>query len=197
MKKRMTALQSAIDLMQAPSRVRDARSRPLPEEMALLLRIAARDVEALEEAERASGRAREFLRAAALFFIEQILLDPRSDSYRALGGDATTPTADLRRNMALLLRGLHPDLEPQGDNAAAAWRVARAWNDVKTLERRAAYDETLASGGATDRASRRSMRRRRRRVARVHATRGSLGQRGFLLRALLFLLGRGGAAGGA
>lgn len=192
MKARMNALQTAIDLMQAPSRVRVARTRPLPEEIELLLRIAARDAQALGEAERASGRDREFLRAAAMFFIEQILLGPQSDSYRALGGEATTPTAELRRNMALLLRSLHPDLEPQGDNAAAAWRVARAWNDVKTKERRAAYDETLARAGAGESASRRRMRRRRRRrVARVDV------RRGFLLRALLFLLGRGGAAGGA
>jgi hypothetical protein len=189
---RMTALQMAIDLMQAPSRVRVARAKPLPEELELLLRIAARDAQAMSEAVRVSGRDKEFLRAAAMFFIEQILLGPQSDSYRTLGGEATTPTVDLRRNMALLLRSLHPDLEPQGDNAAAAWRVARAWNDVKTPERRAAYDAALAGAGASEIWRRRRTRRRRRRhIARVDV------RRGFLLRALLFLLGRGGAAGGA
>jgi hypothetical protein len=182
-------LQSAIDLMQAPSRVRVARDGPLPEDMLLLLRIAARDEAALAEAEQASGRTRDFLRGAAMFFVEQILLGPRSDSYRTLGGDRTTPPADLRRNMALLLRSLHPDVEPEADGAAAAWRVARAWNDVKTPQRRAAYDETLVAEAAS---TRRRRRRRPRRVTHRLDVRG-----GLLLRALFFLIGRGGAAGGA
>lgn len=156
----------------------------------MLLRIAARDEAALAEAEQTSGRSRDFLRGAALFFVEQILLGPRSDSYRTLGGDRATPSADLRRNMALLLRSLHPDIEPEADGAAAAWRVARAWNDVKTPQRRAAYDETLAADGAPMRRARR--RRKPRRVTHRVDTRG-----GLLLRALLFLIGRGDAAGGA
>jgi DnaJ-class molecular chaperone len=126
-----------------------------------------------------------------MFFVEQILLGPQSDSYRTLGGDRATSSADLRRNMALLLRSLHPDLEPESGGAAAAWRVARAWNDVKTPQRRAAYDATLPSVVVSAPAPSKGRRRRRRRTARVEMRRGSL------LRALLSLFGRGGAAGGA
>jgi hypothetical protein len=190
-KTRTTALQSAIDLVQAPSRVRSARSLPLPDDIELLLRIAARDEEALAQAAQASGRTKEFLHAAAIFFIEQILLGPQSDSYRTLGADPGSSAADLRRNMALLLRSLHPDLEPLSDNAAAAWRVARAWNDVKTPRRRALYDESLACAAAPDPAPRKTMRGRPRRFARVDV------RQGLWTRVLSFLAGRGGAAGGA
>jgi hypothetical protein len=189
---RATALRSAIDLVQAPSRVRVAQSGPLPDDVLLLLRIAARDEEALARAEATSGRTRELLHAAAMFFVEQILLAPRSDAYRILGADSSTPTPDLRRNMALLLRSLHPDVEPNGDGPTAAWRVAQAWNDVKTPERRAAYDASLTQAPA--RPSRRVGGKRRRRLP-APAPRAA--RPGLLLRALLFLFRRGDAAGGA
>ena len=46
--------------------------------------------------------------------------------------------------MALLLRWLHPDLDRHGERSVFAARVTRAWNDLKTQERRAAYDRVEA-----------------------------------------------------
>jgi hypothetical protein len=43
--------------------------------------------------------------------------------------------------MTLLLRLLHPDLDSKGELSVFAARVTRAWNDLKTPERRAAYDQ--------------------------------------------------------
>ena len=86
------------------------------------------------------GRSRETVREAAAFFIEQILLFPDADSYRVLGARPEATNGELRRNMALLLRWLHPDLDRQGERSVFAARVTRAWNDLKTQERRAAYD---------------------------------------------------------
>ena len=84
------------------------------------------------------------MRDAAAFYIEQILLAPESDSYRVLGGGPQTSSGDLRRNMALLLKWLHPDMERNGSGNSArsmfAGRVTLAWEDLKTAERRAAYD---------------------------------------------------------
>ncbi|HET7447654.1 MAG TPA: hypothetical protein VFJ49_07050, partial [Methyloceanibacter sp.] len=75
---------------------------------------------------------------AARFFIEQVLFHPQADSYRVLGARPQASTGELRRNMALLLRWVHPDHD-QGERSIFARRVMRAWNDLKTDEQRAAY----------------------------------------------------------
>ena len=132
----------AIDLMRAPSQVPLVRSAPLPDGVLTLLRIAAGDEEATSQAIAATGRSRETVREAAAFFIEQILFYPEADSYRVLGARPEASNSELRRNMALLLRWLHPDHDPQGERSVFASRVTRAWNDLKTQERRAAYDRS-------------------------------------------------------
>jgi hypothetical protein len=134
------ALRAAIDLLHVPSRVRALRSTPLPHGIPFLLEIAAGDADAEAQAVTLTGRDPSVVRRAAAFFIEQILLAPDADSYRVLGASKTADPTDLRRNMALLLRWLHPDKDPQNDRSLFAARVTRAWNDLKTPERRAAYD---------------------------------------------------------
>jgi hypothetical protein len=87
-----------------------------------------------------TGRSAKFLREAAAFFIEQVLLHPEADSYRVLGAGGKASNEELRRNMALLLRWLHPDRSSEGMRTVFASRVTNAWNNLKTPERRAAYD---------------------------------------------------------
>jgi hypothetical protein len=106
-----------------------------------LLRIAAGDEEAIGEATEIAGQSRDVVREAVAFFIEQILLSPDADSYRVLGANPEATSTELRRNMALLLRWLHPDLDPYTGRSVFATRVTLAWNDLKTCERRAAYDQ--------------------------------------------------------
>jgi hypothetical protein len=136
-----TALGVAIDLLHMPSRVRLVRAAPLPAGVLNLLRIAVGDEEAIREATELAGRSRDAVREAVAFFIEQILLSPDADSYRVLGASPEATSAELRRNMALLLRWLHPDLDPCAGRSVFATRVTLAWNDLKTLDRRAAYDQ--------------------------------------------------------
>jgi hypothetical protein len=136
-----TALGIAIDLLHMPSRVRIVRAGPLPVEVPDLLRVAAGDEEAIRQATEITGRSRGVVREAVTFFIEQILLAPDADSYRVLGASPEATGAELRRNMALLLRWLHPDLDPRAERSIFATRVTLAWNDLKTLDRRAAYDQ--------------------------------------------------------
>jgi hypothetical protein len=133
----------AVDLLHMPSQVRSVRSAPLPDDVLILVRIAAGDEEATREAAESAGRPRYVVREAAAFFIEQVLLHPGADSYRVLGARPEAPYGELRRNMALLLKWLHPDSDRQGQRAVFATRVTRAWNDLKTQERRAAYDRSL------------------------------------------------------
>jgi hypothetical protein len=135
------ALKVAIDLLHVPSQVRLVRSAPLPDGVVALLRIAAGDAEAEDAAAALTDRPHDVVRRAAAFFIEQILFAPHADSYRVLGASPQATAGELRRNVAFLLRWLHPDLDPQGERAIFIGRVTAAWNDLKTAERRAAYDK--------------------------------------------------------
>lgn len=133
------ALKIAIDLLHVPSRVRLYRSEPLPEGVSTLLRIVTDDAE-VRAAAAATDRPPEVVRRAAAFFIEQILFAPDADSYQVLGAGPQASSTELRRNMGLLLRWLHPDLDPRGERSIFIGRVTAAWNDLKTPERRADYD---------------------------------------------------------
>lgn len=135
------ALKIAIDLVHVPSQVRVFRSEPLPDDVLMLLRIAAGDEETEHTAVALTGRSPETIRRAARFYIEQILFAPDADSYRVLGTAAEASAGDLRRNVALLLRWLHPDLDLGGQRSIFIGRVTAAWNDLKTPERRLAYDD--------------------------------------------------------
>lgn len=137
------ALKIAIDLMHVPSQVRLLRSEPLPDGVLTLLRIAAGDAEVESAAALAIDRPQEFVRRAATFFIEQILFAPNSDSYRVLGASPQAGAGELRRNVALLLRWLHPDLDSASERSIFVGRVTAAWNDLKTPDRRSAYDDLL------------------------------------------------------
>lgn len=130
------ALKAAVDLFHLPSQVRVVRTLPLPAGTEFLLRLASGEARAAHEAEIHSDRSANASRAAAIFFIEQILLSPESDEYRILGLDQTATMAELRAHMALLLKWLHPDLTSDEHKSLMARRVIEAWNKVKSSERR-------------------------------------------------------------
>jgi hypothetical protein len=134
------ALKVAIDLLQMPTRVALVRGQPLPVGIEVLLQLAVGDEAPTCRAAELTGRSAKFLREAAAFFIEQVLLHPEADSYRVLGAGGEASNEELRRNMALLLRWLHPDRSSEGMRTVFASRVTNAWNNLKTPERRAAYD---------------------------------------------------------
>lgn len=141
-----TALESALGLLHLPSRVRTLRAGELPADLETLLRIVAGDDNALSQAMKTSELSESVVQSAASFYIEQILLHPEADSYRVLGAAPDATIDELRRNMALLLRWLHPDREANSARALFANRVTQAWNDVKTAERRVVYDATRSNG---------------------------------------------------
>jgi hypothetical protein len=134
------AVKVAIDLLHFPSQARRIRSAPLPDDIVVLLRIASADERVTRQVADTLGRSPEALREAAAFYIIQILLFPEADSYRVLGARPEATNGELRHNMTLLLRWLHPDLDRKEERTVFATRVTRAWNDLKTPERRAAYD---------------------------------------------------------
>ena len=136
----LAAIRNALYLFHMPSQVRQARSGPLPGGVSVLLEVAAGEASVTEEAAEALKRPAEVLRNAAAFYIEQVLLAPEADSYRVLGGTRETSSTDLRRNMALLLRWTHPDADRPGTRTAFANRVTKAWENLKTQDRRESYD---------------------------------------------------------
>lgn len=140
-----SALKLAFDLMYFPSNVSFVRSAPLPDDVLMLLRIAAGDENAITKGAELAGRPRDVVREASAFFVEQVLLYPEADSYRVLGAKPDAPYSELRRNMAILLRWLHPDRDRNCERSVFAARVTRAWDNLKTKERRAAYDRARRS----------------------------------------------------
>lgn len=151
-----TALELAVSLLQLPSRVRALRDAPLPQDVDALLDIVTGEGRALADAARKTGLTERTVSDAASFYIEQVLLHPGADSYRALGTSADATIDQLRRNMALLLRWLHPDREANSARAIYAVRITEAWNNIKTAERRSAYDATRISSVSAGTASRRA-----------------------------------------
>lgn len=145
----VAALRLAIELVHMPARARALRAEPVPGGVAMLLLIAAGEEATTSEAAALTDRPPDLIKQAAAFFIEQILLFPDADSYRVLGASDKATSVELRRNMALLLRWLHPDVDALAERSMFAGRVTRAWEDLKTPERRAAYDAGLRSLAAT------------------------------------------------
>lgn len=162
---RSAALDVAMMLLEHPAAVRHASGAPLPGGISLLLQVAAREPAALRSAQAMTGRPAEAVQAAAGFFIEQILFHPQADCYRTLGSSARASRGELRRNMALLMKWLHPDsLELRAsrsdlDRGIFIHRVTQAWENLQTDERRAAYDRSLGEK-ASERKRWRSRRRR-------------------------------------
>ena len=123
---------------------RKVRRLPLPKGMTFLLEIAAGDIEALREAAALTAHPHAVLQEATGFFIEQILFSRNADNYRTLGASSQASYSELRHHMALLMRWLHPDLVSGGacrpclDRSVYASRVTKAWEAVKSGERRAA-----------------------------------------------------------
>jgi len=146
------ALATALSMLGFPHMTRRARHSPLPKGITFLLEVAAGESEALCIASALTGRTEATLRKAAGFFIEQVLLSEHADNYRILGCSCETSHGDLRRHMALIMRWLHPDVvcndaqTQRFDRGLYADRVAVAWEAIKTKERRAAYDASLAAG---------------------------------------------------
>jgi hypothetical protein len=118
------------------------RRTPLPAGVDFLLLVAV-EPEAAEAASKKLDRSPGQIRDAANFFIEEILLARGGDSYRILGGSRETPTPILRKNFFYLCRWIHAAGYENPARPVYLSRLTDAWNDVKTPERRDAYDQSF------------------------------------------------------
>jgi hypothetical protein len=174
------ALKVALSLIAVPTQIKSARLGELPHGVNLLLNVAVGDQEARRMWSRRLERDETELVKAAEFFIEQVMLFPGSDSYRVLGSAPTATTAELRANMALLMRWLHPDVRTSEKRSTLANRVLAAWENIKTPDKRRAYDLTLKKPATSV-----SKRKKPRRLASQSPKR-----RGFIKRLLSAVLRR-------
>jgi hypothetical protein len=110
--------------------------------MLFLLRLVAGEEQAMALAQRSTGETAESLREAAGFYIQQVMFASGSVSYRIIGVDADVSDERLREHYRWLARWLHPDRNRDQWEAVYADRVNRAWQDVRTVERRQHYDQS-------------------------------------------------------
>ncbi|RZA16643.1 MAG: hypothetical protein EOP93_14835, partial [Lysobacteraceae bacterium] len=137
-----TALEWALALMRAPGERHALRGKPLPGGVDVLLGIAAGVApDALAQASRAFGEPEARVREAARFYAREVLFFPGADAYRTLGVNHRDGIHTIKAHYRLLQHWLHPDRTSGQDDAIFAGRVNLAWNQLRTAERRKAYDQ--------------------------------------------------------
>lgn len=115
------------------------RRHPLPDGAQSLIRIAAGSEEAVDAAVAATGYDAGYIRQAAIFYIQQIMLSS-GDSYRLIGVRSDADSAEMSENVRWLMKWLHPDSTGSDATAGEARKVLEAWTEIKSPERRQAYD---------------------------------------------------------
>jgi hypothetical protein len=141
----LQALEMAIALRRAPYYAASVRARPLPDDVLLVIRIAAGDAAAVQAAAGANSEPPARLREAAALYLQQALFCTGADSYRVLGVHAAAPQALIKAHRRWLARWLHPDRDGDDWQTAYMKRVNHAWQDLRTVERRHAYDAARAN----------------------------------------------------
>ncbi len=135
-----TALYHALDLLDGPILAGLMRNEPLPDDVLMLIKIAAGDEAACRRAAAMTAASPARIRAAAVLYLQNVLLAPGADHYRVLGVAPDAPRATMRHHLGWLMKWLHPDRAASDWDSAFAERVIAAWDAVKTPQRRARYD---------------------------------------------------------
>ncbi len=131
---RNAALDCALALARTPALASGMRSQALPDGVKGLLGLVAREAGALDQAKRGSGMSGGDIMAAAELYVQQVMLHPKADSYRALGIGRDCDRNTARTHMRLLMTWLHPDHNENAWRSAFAHRVLAAWNDVSAIK---------------------------------------------------------------
>ena len=127
-------LAAVLDFARNP-KAKAAQERPLPQGIDRLLRIAAGSTQALQNAVRITGKDPAYLRAAIVFYLEQVLWKGTPDPYRVLGAAPDASREELVVNVRCLMSWLHRYLGGNEPEAEFADRVWAAWNALKNVER--------------------------------------------------------------
>ena len=153
---RRAALDVALDMVQRPLLARQAQAQPLPDDVLLLIRIAAHSEEDITWASRTRARAPREIREAAVMFLQQVLFHPHADSFRLMGLSPTATAESLHEHRKWLLKWLHPDRNPDKWESQLFKRVLDAAGEAqKKLQ-------AQSSAAASERLAIRPRRRSRR-----------------------------------
>ena len=138
------ALEQALACMASPGLLVGARASVLPDDVLVLLRLAANDQACLAEHAGRLGLPARRLHDAAVFYIQQVLFAQGADSYRVLGANADVSDTRLREHYRWLVRWLHPDRNSNEWEDVYLDRVHRAWQQLRNPERRRVHDLAVA-----------------------------------------------------
>ena len=141
------AIAAALALASAPTLASAMRRRPLPEGVEELLRVFARKEEAIAPLLSRLDLDRQLFMDCVDNYIQKVVLHPAGDPFRALAGTRSSSRDVLRRNMALLMEGLHPDKSGGAWKSAYAPRVLEAWREVSSGRAQAAASIDVSPSG--------------------------------------------------
>ena len=144
-------LAAVLDFARNP-KAKAAQERPLPHGIGRLLRIAAGSTQALQNAVRITGKDPTYLRAAIVFYLEQVLWKGTPDPYRVLGAAQDTSREELVANVRCLMSWLHRYLGGSEPEADFADQVCAAWNAVKNVQPTVPAEQSATRGTAAAKA---------------------------------------------
>jgi hypothetical protein len=122
----MQAIDVALSIYRRPNLVRTERRKALPDNTLSLIRIASGGDIAPEFLTTERARSEAEAREASVFYIQQVLLSPKSDEYRQLGLTNQATTQQISEHKRYLLKWLHPDRNPNKWESALFQRVVNA-----------------------------------------------------------------------
>jgi hypothetical protein len=123
-----SALAVALEVARLPRLRHGLRRRPVPRGTWLLFEIAADKSEVVALAVGATGKDPRFLKAAAIFYIDEVLWGRDADPYRILGANRGAALEVVRRNFDVLVDWLSsPDQRNRGDDLG---RISSAWQVI-------------------------------------------------------------------
>lgn len=122
----MHAIDAALNIYRRPNLVRAERRKALPDNILSLIRIASGDNVALEFLTTDRAKSETEAREASVFYIQQVLLSPRSDEYRQLGLTNQATPQQISEHKRHMLKWLHPDRNPNKWESALFQRVVNA-----------------------------------------------------------------------
>lgn len=123
-----------------PSRRAALRDSSLPPDVKEVIELASGPPERLAEAARLTGDSPEQILEAARFYVREILLFEGADAYRVLGVASDAAPAEIKANFRALQHWLHPDRAQSDWEVGYAARINKAWGELRSPERRAAFD---------------------------------------------------------
>lgn len=144
------AVSAAFDLADRPGLARSMRATQLPAGVLGLIQIAAGGRETLRGLVSITGRDPDFIRAAAMIYIERILWAPHGDHYRALGVNRDARPREIAKHLLWFAKWVAQEWGWSELELALSQKVLAAWDVLKSPQLRREYDLALSAPKVRD-----------------------------------------------